>query len=82
MNKPPGTNVAITDVTRYIINYIKEHKLQDRTNKKTICPDKKLNNLLKCNDISVEPITFFSIQGLMNRHFIKYNDTSECEITN
>ena len=82
MNKPPGTKVARTDVTRYIINYIKENKLQDLTNKKTICPDKKLNNLLKSNDNSVEHITFFSIQGLMNRHFIKYNDTGECEITN
>ena len=82
MNKPPGTMVARTDATRYLITYIKEHKLQDHTNKKTICPDQKLKNLLNCNDNSVEPITFFSIQGLMNKHFIKYNDVVECEITN
>ena len=82
MNKPPGTKVARTDVTKYLINYIKEHKLQDRTNKKTICPDNKLNNILKCNDNSVEPITFFSIQRLMNRHFIKYDVVSQYEIAN
>ena len=76
MNKPPGTKVARTEVTRYLINYIKENKLQDKENRKSICPDEKLKNLLDIEN----NITFFSIQSLMNKHFIKYND-SECEIT-
>ena len=77
MNKPPGTMVARTEVTRYLINYIKEHKLQDDENKRSICPDEKLKNLLDVNN----NITFFSIQGLMNKHFIKYNNV-ECEVPN
>lgn len=75
LNKPPGTKIARTDVTRHLINYIKEHKLQDSENKKSICPDQKLKKLLDVND----NITFFSIQGLMNKHFLKYNDENECE---
>ena len=76
MNKPPGTKVARTEVTRYLINYIKEHKLQDDANRRSICPDEKLSTLL---DVK-KNITFFSIQSFMNKHFIKYNDG--CEITN
>ena len=76
MNKPPGTKVARTEVTRYLINYIKEHKLQDDANRTSICPDEKLSTLL---DVK-KNITFFSIQSFMNKHFIKYNDG--CEITN
>jgi chromatin remodeling complex protein RSC6 len=76
LNKPPGTKIARTDVTRHLINYIKEHKLQDNDNKKTICPDQKLKNLLDINN----NITFFSIQGLMNKHFLKYNENViDCE---
>ena len=77
MNKPPGTKVARTEVTRYLINYIKENKLQDDANRRSICPDEKLSNLLDVKN----NITFFSIQSLMNKHFIKYND-AECEIAN
>lgn len=76
LNKPLGTKIARTDVTRQLINYIKEHKLQDSENKKSICPDQKLKKLLDVNN----NITFFSIQGLMNKHFLKYNDVNECEI--
>ena len=75
LNKPPGTKIARTDVTRHLINYIKEHELQDSENKKNICPDPKLKKLLDVND----NITFFSIQGLMNKHFLKYNDETDCE---
>jgi chromatin remodeling complex protein RSC6 len=78
MNKPPGTMVARTDVTRYLINYIKENNLQDDVNRRSICPDEKLKNLLDVNN----NITFFSIQGLMNKHFIKYNESLECVLTN
>ena len=77
MNKPAGTKVARTEVTRYLINYIKENKLQDDDNRRSICPDERLRNLL---DVKIN-ITFFSIQSLMNKHFIKYND-NECEVAN
>lgn len=77
MNKPPGTKIARTEVTRYLIHYIKENNLQDDANRRSICPDEKLRNLL---DIK-KNITFFSIQGLMNKHFIKYNDV-DCETVN
>lgn len=77
MNKPAGTKVARTEVTRYLINYIKENKLQEDDNRRSICPDERLRNLL---DVKIN-ITFFSIQSLMNKHFIKYND-NECEVAN
>ena len=75
LDKPPGTKIARTEVTRHLINYIKEHKLQDSKNKRSICPDTKLKKLLDVKD----NITFFSIQGLMNKHFLKYNEEAECE---
>ena len=77
MNKPAGTKVARTEVTRYLINYIKENKLQEDDNRRSICPDERLRNLL---DVK-KNITFFLIQSLMNKHFIKYND-NECEVAN
>ena len=36
MGKPPGSEVARTEVTQYIIRYIKDHKLQWVENRKII----------------------------------------------
>jgi chromatin remodeling complex protein RSC6 len=69
MNKSIDTKVARTDVTQYIISYIKNNKLQDESNMKHIIPDIKLFNLLQPPD--GEQLTFFNIQRYMNRHFIK-----------
>jgi len=68
MNKNDGDEVARTEVTQYIIKYIKENNLQNKENKKVITPDDKLNTLLECGD---NEVTYFNLQKFMNRHFIK-----------
>ena len=68
MNKPIGDKAARTEVTQYIIKYIKDQSLQNSENKKEILPDKQLASLLDCGNNSV---TYFTIQKFMNKHFIK-----------
>ena len=45
MNKPSGTELARTEVTQYLIEYIKDHNLQNESDKRKICPDQKLKEL-------------------------------------
>lgn len=69
MNKPNGAGAARTEVTKYIISYIKDNNLQSTTNKKIIQPDKALKSLLKPK--KKEEVTFFNLQRYMNKHFLK-----------
>ena len=69
MNLPIETEIARTDVTKFVIQYIKDNQLQSETNKKQIVPDDNLKSLLNPADDDV--ITFFNIQKFMNQHFIK-----------
>jgi len=69
MKRPHGSEVARTEVTQYIINYIKEHNLQFPQNRKVIKPDKSLKTLLAVNP--KEEVTYFNLQRYMNRHFVK-----------
>ena len=69
MNKPTGTSMARTEVTKYIIQYIKSNNLPDKTNKKVINPDKALKSLL--NVKANEEVTYFNLQKYMNQHFVK-----------
>ena len=71
MNRPRGSEVARTEVTQYIIHYIKEHNLQFPQNRKVIKPDKSLKTLL--NVPVNEEVTYFNLQRFMNRHFVKKN---------
>jgi chromatin remodeling complex protein RSC6 len=67
MNKPNGYEAARTEVTKYIIKYIQEKNLQNPDNKREILPDNQLKQLLNNKK---EPVTYFSIQRLMNPHFV------------
>ena len=69
MDLSEETEIARTDVTKFVIQYIKDNKLQSETEKKKIIPDDKLRALLKPADDDI--ITFFNIQKFMNEHFIK-----------
>jgi len=69
MKKPKDSEAARTEVTKYIISYIKENNLQSSNNKRIIKPDNALKSLLKPKN--KEEITFFNIQRYMNRHFLK-----------
>lgn len=69
MGKEIGTNIARTEVTKFICSYIKEKALTDDNNNKVIKPDDKLKDLLGTDDNTV--LTYFNIQRFMNKHFIK-----------
>ena len=68
MGKPEGSEMARTEVTKYIIQYIKNNKLPDKKNKKVIKPDSALKSLL---DLKPEDeVTYFNLQKYMNKHFV------------
>jgi chromatin remodeling complex protein RSC6 len=69
MKKPPGTKIARTEVTQYIIEYIRDNKLQQVDNKRYISPDNRLTKLLDVT--GKDKITYFNIQKYMNKHFVK-----------
>ena len=69
MDKPEGSEVARTEVTQYIIKYIKDHNLQWEENRKVIKPDVSLKSLLQMK--GDEELTYFNIQRFMNKHFVK-----------
>jgi chromatin remodeling complex protein RSC6 len=69
MNKSYGTEIARTEVTKALIAYIKENKLENENNSKFIYPDEKLKFLLDIKD--GDELTYFNIQKYMNKHFIK-----------
>tara|TARA_B100001029_G_C15010195_1_gene423753 strand:- start:100 stop:666 length:567 start_codon:yes stop_codon:yes gene_type:complete len=69
LNKPKGTEMARTEVTREINNYIREHKLQDPKNGRHIIADAKLKKLLKLT--AKDNLTYFNLQRYMSPHFEK-----------
>ena len=69
MKRPHGSQVARTEVTQYIITYIKDNDLQYPTNRKVIKPDKPLKTLLAAEE--ADEVTYFNLQRYMNRHFKK-----------
>jgi chromatin remodeling complex protein RSC6 len=72
MNKPEGSEIARTEVTRTLVQYIKSNNLQEQTveSKNKINPDDKLKNLLGLDTVETNELTFFNIQKYMNKHFI------------
>ena len=69
LNKPAGTEMARTEVTREINGYIRAHNLQDKQNGRKINPDASLATLLKIGD--GEELTYFNLQRYMSPHFAK-----------
>ena len=74
LNKPKGTEMARTEVTREINNYIRENKLQDPKNGRHILADKKLKTLLKLKNS--DELTYFNLQRYMSPHFAKASSSS------
>lgn len=68
MNEKYGKEMARTEVTKYIIHYIRKNDLQGKENRKVIHPDMKLRSLLGLNE--EDELTYFNLQGYMNKHFI------------
>jgi upstream activation factor subunit UAF30 len=69
LEKPVGSEMARTDVTREINTYIRAHKLQDKDNGRKINPDTKLATLLKLK--KTDELTYFNLQRYMSPHFYK-----------
>jgi upstream activation factor subunit UAF30 len=69
MNKEEGSEIARTEVTRALVSYIKQNKLENSSNSKIISPDDKLKILLGLDDS--QELTYFNIQKYMNKHFVK-----------
>ena len=74
MQREKGTEVARTEVTQFLISYIKNNECVDTEDKKKIRPDDKLKSLLNVSDDDV--VTYFTLQKLMNRHFPSKKETS------
>ena len=73
LQKPSGTEMARTEVTREINTYIRAHNLQDKTNGRKINPDQQLAALLKIQ--SGDELTYFNLQRYMSPHFAKAGQT-------
>jgi chromatin remodeling complex protein RSC6 len=73
LNQKEGTEIARTEVTKTIIQYIQTHNLQNKENTKLILPDDKLKFLLGIDD--KEELTFFNLQKYMNKHFLSKNSS-------
>ena len=67
LGQPAGTEMARTEVTKYLTAYIKEHQLQDPKNKRIINCDSHLKTLL--NVKSSDEVTYFNLQRYMKPHF-------------
>ena len=69
LDKPSGTEMARTDVTRDVNKYIRANNLQDKENGRKINPDPKLATLLKLK--KTDELTYFNLQKYMSHHFAK-----------
>lgn len=69
LGQPSGTEMARTEVTKYLTKYIKEHQLQDSANKRIINCDSALASLL--NVKPSDEVTYFNLQRYMKPHFPK-----------
>ena len=69
LGKKPGDQMARTEVTREINNYIRAHNLQDPQNGRKINPNPALRKLLNVEKNG--ELTYFNLQRYMSPHFIK-----------
>jgi chromatin remodeling complex protein RSC6 len=71
MNKPEGSEIARTEVTKALVSYIKDNNLIEinEVAKNKIIPDEKLKTLLGIQEEEINDLTYFNIQKYMNKHF-------------
>ena len=72
LGKTVGTEMARTEVSKEINNYIHTHHLQDKSNGRIIHADAKLSKLLKLQ--KEDELTYFNLQRYMKHHFQKAGD--------
>jgi chromatin remodeling complex protein RSC6 len=69
LGKADGVEMARTEVSKEINQYIRANSLQDKDNGRIILADAKLKKLLNLNDS--DELTYFNLQRYMKHHFIK-----------
>jgi chromatin remodeling complex protein RSC6 len=69
LGKPLGTEMARTEVSKEINQYIRTNALQDKTNGRNINPDPKLFKLL--NMSPTDSLSYFNLQRYMKTHFVR-----------
>ena len=69
LGKSKGTEMARTEVTKEINQYIVSHNLQDKKNGRIIRADAKLRKLLRLT--KSDELTYFNLQKYMSPHFPK-----------
>lgn len=69
LNLSLGTELARTEVTKRILQYVKDNSCQDPNNKRVIILDDKLKELL--DPVEGEEVTYFNIQRLLKKHYQK-----------
>ena len=69
LQKPIGTEMARTEVTRALNQYIRHNSLQDTSNGRIILPDAPLRKLLAVP--KADELTYFNLQRYMSPHFAK-----------
>ena len=74
MNMPKETMISRTDVTKFLMQYIKEKRLENPDNRRQIWPNDDLWELLGETARNEPILTHFNLQKYMNIHYIKMNE--------
>ena len=74
LNCEHGTQMARTEVTKFLTQYIKQHDLQDPSNRRRILCDTALSELLSVGP--EDEVTYFNLQKYMKPHFPKAGSSS------
>jgi chromatin remodeling complex protein RSC6 len=69
LDVPAGTELARTEVTKRVLQYVKDESLQNPEVKREIMMDTKLNKLLA--PVEGESVTYFNIQRLLKVHYVR-----------
>ena len=69
MGLPAGSKRSQTEVTKFISEYVKEHKCYDPNFKRTILPNAALSKLLRVTD--KDQVTYLNLQSFLKVHFKK-----------
>lgn len=78
LNCSIDTKISRTVVTKRIHEYIKEHNLSCNEDKKYFCCDQALSLLF--NVAEAEKLKYFSVQKLINPHFLKGQNEDPAEM--
>ena len=74
LGRDEGVEMARTEVSKEINQYIRANSLQDKSNGRIIKADAKLKKLLNLAD--GDELTYFNLQKYMKHHFIKEDAAS------